>query len=368
MGSGGGYTVGRELLHHLAALRSEWKITFAILSDHPLHQQIKRDTLASNIALLEAPAGNMPRRTRATWEKQQLTRWCEHNGVHAVVQLNGMLVPGMRPPTLCHMQDPWPYRSEAWNGWKDRIIALLKRRQHRYSLANAAALGWTSDYLRQLICTYHQVSPKRSEVLYNGVADEWIARAHGELVPLDQRPLEIVTVSNVNFYKRQELVIRAMPQLIRKPGLEQLVYRIVGAVDSVELQKQLQALAASLGVGERVIFEGRVSAQRVSEVFTSARAYVLMSVCESFGIPAIEAMSFGTPVVTADCCAMPEVCGTAAELAKPDDVNATVEAISRVLLDADHAAELRRRGVERVGHFTWKTAAEKMITLLEAIA
>lgn len=367
MGSGGGFTVGRELLHHLAALRPDWKFTFAIIAAHPLHQQIKQDALPTNIEVLEAPANATAHRERSAWEKSELTRWAETHGVSAVVQLNGMLVPGMKPPTLCHMQDPWPYRPQAWSGLRSRMVAFLKRRQHRNSLEHAAAFGWTSDYLRQLICTHHGIWPTRSQTLYNGVAQEWIDRVRGELKPLDARPMEIVTVSNVNFYKRQSLIIRTLPLLVAKPGLSELHYRIVGAIDSPNLQQELEALAQSLGVGARVIFEGRVSNQRIADAFTSARAFVLMSVCESFGIPAVEAMSFGTPVVTADCCAMPEVCGDAAELATPDDVQSTADAIARVLLDRAHAEQLRRRGIERVGHFTWDSVAEKMATMLSQI-
>lgn len=368
MGSGGGFTVGREVLRHLAIVRPQWRITCAIIAGHPLHEQMKQAQLPANCALVESPPSTRNRAERLRWEKSDLARWTDQNRVAAVVQLNGMLVPTMKPPTLCHMQDPWPYRSEAWGGFRDRIVALLKRREHRYALKHARCFGWTSAYLRDLICGHHKIWPESSEVLYNGVPTNWIERSRAGLPDWFSRRNEIVTISNVNLYKRQSLVIEAMPLLIKRPGLEDLTYRIVGAADSQEFEDELKDLAKRLGVGDRVIFEGRVSDERVKEVFAGARAYVLMSVCESFGIPAIEAMSFGTPVITADCCAMPEVCGDAAELSPPDDAPALAERIAKVLLDPQRVEELRRRGVERVAKFSWTRVAEKMASLLERAA
>ena len=161
-------------------------------------------------------------------------------------------------------------------------------------------------------------------------------------------------------------MIRAMPALIRQPGLQKLTYRIAGEC-SDSYRRELNNLAEALGVADRVIIEGRVSDQRVVELLSEARCFVLMSVCESFGIPAIEAMSFGTPVVTSDCCAMPEVCGDAAVLVPVDDLNALTHHLSQALTDAKHAEELRRRGVVRIEQFAWKAAATRLAAVLDEL-
>lgn len=365
MGSGGGFTVGREILRNLAITRPDWRISCALISAHPLHEQLKQVCLPSNAQLLWAPSILSNRAHRQHWERTELTRWSEQQHVDGVIQLNGMLIASMRPPTLCHMQDPWPYRAQAWVTLRDRIVAALKRREHRYALKHARCFGWTSAYLRDLICQHHGIWPKSSEVLYNGVPREWIERAQRELPDWNSRPNEILTVSNVNLYKRQSLVIRAMPQLLKLSGLQDLIYRIVGEPESPRVHGMLIDLARRCGVSNHVIFEGRVSDDRVKECFARAKCYVLMSVCESFGIPAIEAMSFGTPVVTADCCAMPEVCGDAALLAAVDDVNELVKQISRVLLNPQCAQDLRQRGSKRVEQYNWINTAQAMVRLLE---
>ncbi len=118
---------------------------------------------------------------------------------------------------------------------------------------------------------------------------------------------------------------------------------------------------------DHVIFDGRVSDDRVTELLSTSRAFVLMSVCESFGIPAIEAMSLGTPVVTSDCCAMPEICADAADLSPVDNVDALAQNLARALTDPHHANQLRQRGAERVQHFAWSNTANKMAHILDEI-
>jgi glycosyltransferase involved in cell wall biosynthesis len=370
IGSGGGYTVGRELLRHIALARPHWTVTMAVIGGHPLHEQLRTESLPPNARLHWAPPATVGRAARARYEDTGLVPWAHANGVHVVLQLNGMVIPRMRLPTLAHFQDPWPYRREAWRGWRDRAVALLKRRQHARALREAACAGFTSGYLRDLICGHwRHIRPRRTEVFYNGLPPESEARAADAVAADDwtARPMEIVSVSNVNVYKRQELVIRALPELIRRPGLGELRYRIAGHCEPA-YRAELEALARELGVADRVVFAGRIDDDEVERAFRGARAFVLMSVCESFGIPAIEAMSFGTPVVTSDCCAMPEVCGPAAELCPVDDLPALVDRLARVLSDPARADELRRRGAEQVRRFRWATTAEQMATALEEIS
>lgn len=367
IGSGGGYTVGRELLRHLAKERRNWQFTIALIAGHKLHEQIRREQLPDNCDVEWAPSSALSRLPRARYERGGLSRWVRANGVNAALHLNGMVVPSFGVPALCHHQDPWPYRPEAWNGPQDRLVALLKRRAHRRALQSADYVGWTSHYLRDLICGWLGVQPRRSAVFYNGLPDSWLPRGTSLLSNWESRPLELLSVSNVDKYKRQELVIRALPGLLKRPGLEHVMYRIVGHCPE-DYRAHLERFAGSLGVSKHVRIEGRVSDERVQELYRRAKCFVLMSVCESFGIPAIEAMSFGVPVIVSDCCAMPEVCGDAAVLSPTDDVSALVDNIAGILQLPDRATELRERGTQRVQRFSWAVTAAAMAAALGEIA
>ena len=367
IGSGGGYTVARELFRHLAMLRPDWSITLALTSGHTLHEQLKAEPgLPSNTAFLWADPSSQGRVARSRYERNSLTQWARERGVSAVLQLNGMIVPGIPAPTLSHCQDPWPYRPEAWSGLKSRFIAFLKRRENARAFRGAAALGFTSHYLQDLMTARLGITPRHSEVFYNGLPDGWIDRAAGPLPDWGSRPMEIVSVSNVGPYKRQDLVIRALPALLARPGMGDLVYRIAGHIEDAE-RHRLTALIKSLNVGRHVVIEGRVSDERVQQLLTTSRAFVLMSVCESFGIPAIEAMTFGAPVVTSDCCAMPEVCGNAAILSPVDQIAPLVDNLHRVLTDAETAQSLRVQGALRARQFRWPETAAQMARCFEQI-
>ena len=120
-------------------------------------------------------------------------------------------------------------------------------------------------------------------------------------------------------------------------------------------------------MADAVILEGRVSRERIVELFSTARCYVLMSKCESFGLPAIEAMAFGTPVIAANCCAIPEVCGKAALLCGMDDLPGLVNTIAKVVLDPFVAEEMRRAGLSTLQRYSWGKAGEQMAVALDSI-
>ena len=158
-----------------------------------------------------------------------------------------------------------------------------------------------------------------------------------------------------------------MPALLKRPGLAKLRYRIAGHCPP-EYAAHLKAVAKSLGVADAVILEGRVSRERIVELFSTARCYVLMSKCESFGLPAIEAMTFGTPVIAADCCAIPEVCGRAAQLCSMDDLPGLVNIIAKVVLDSELAEQMRLEGLNTLRRYSWANAGKQMAEALDSVA
>jgi glycosyltransferase involved in cell wall biosynthesis len=366
MGSGGGYTVGIELFRNIALARPAWKVTLAVITGNALHEETKSLALPSNCSLLWAPASTANIRTRMAYERGEFAAWARSNQVSAILQLNGMIIPGIGIPTVAHCQDPWPYRPEAWDKKADAIKAFLKRRANKQAFRQAAFVGWTSGYLKDLMCGRLGITPKNGGVIYNGIPDEWVKQAQTAVPPYAGRPMDIVTISNVAPYKQQEMVIRAMPELLKRPGLAKLKYRIAGHCPPA-YAAYLKQLAAELGVADAVVLEGRVSRERIVELFSTARCYVLMSKCESFGLPAIEAMAFGTPVIAADCCAIPEVCGKAAQLCGMDDLSGLVNTIAKVVLDSELAEQMRRAGLNTLQRYSWAKAGAQMAEALDSI-
>ena len=113
---------------------------------------------------------------------------------------------------------------------------------------------------------------------------------------------------------------------------------------------------------------GYVDDADLAGLYAGARAFVLPSHYEGFGLPCIEAMACGVPVVAADRGALPEACGGAAVLVDPDDPGAVAEAIARVATDDGLRERLRAAGLERAAGLTWDRTAAEIDTLLTGLA
>jgi glycosyltransferase involved in cell wall biosynthesis len=114
-----------------------------------------------------------------------------------------------------------------------------------------------------------------------------------------------------------------------------------------------------LGIDERVMFAGFVSDDGLPALYSLAEVFAYPSLYEGFGLPALEAMACGTPVVSSNSSSLPEVVGDAAILVAPRDVGGWKEALERLLTSAELKASLRESGLRRASRFTWETAALK---------
>jgi glycosyltransferase involved in cell wall biosynthesis len=103
---------------------------------------------------------------------------------------------------------------------------------------------------------------------------------------------------------------------------------------------------------------GYVPAATLDNLYRRARIFAFPSLDEGFGIPVLEAMAHGLPVVTSNCSALPEVAGDAALLVDPRDVEALAEALTRLANDERLQSDLTRRGLDRARKFSWTNAAE----------
>lgn len=130
----------------------------------------------------------------------------------------------------------------------------------------------------------------------------------------------------------------------------------------------LESKTKELGITDAVRFPGYVGDDDLVRLYQHATALVFPSRFEGFGLPPLEAMACGTPVVTSTGGAIPEVVGDAALLVQPRDVQQLANAIGRVLTNEKLRASLRRRGLERVQAFTWRRAALQILDLYSDVA
>ncbi len=121
----------------------------------------------------------------------------------------------------------------------------------------------------------------------------------------------------------------------------------------------------AIGLRDRVQFVGYIDEDELPLWYAAATVFVFPSIYEGFGMPPLEAMACGTPVITSNTSSLPEVVGDAGLMVAPYDIDALAGAIKNALGDADLRAELRERGFQRVRQFAWRTSAERTLAAYE---
>jgi glycosyltransferase involved in cell wall biosynthesis len=122
-----------------------------------------------------------------------------------------------------------------------------------------------------------------------------------------------------------------------------------------------------LGLRDRVLFPGFVADADLPALYSAARVLAYPSIYEGFGLPMLEAMACGTPVVTSTASCMPEVAGDAALLVPPTDVDALAAALDRALTDEALRADLIAKGRARARQFSWAKSARQLLGIYHAV-
>ncbi len=203
------------------------------------------------------------------------------------------------------------------------------------------------------------VPPDRIRVIHNGVSpafsqDPDPVRSQRTVAELGITEPFILAVGNVKPHKNLTGLLAAFEHLAGEPQLA-----IVGQARQLLTGDEAfpRALASS-SARRRVHATGRVHFTALLALYRRARLLVLPSVYEGFGLPVLEAMSCGTPVVASDRASLPEVSGDAALLTDPTDPVTMALAIQRLLDDDSLHAEMTERGLERAKQFSWQRSAE----------
>jgi len=154
-------------------------------------------------------------------------------------------------------------------------------------------------------------------------------------------------------------LIRSFFRLLDEQRLPDTYLVLAGSTEQGWMYDETFAAAESSSKHRsRLIFTGYVAEEDLPALYSGAVAFVFPSLYEGFGLPALEAMACGTPVITSNTTSLPEVAGGAAFLVNPTEPDELCEAMSTILSDHSLREELRRKGLARAAEFSWKRCAE----------
>ncbi|MSS73735.1 MAG: glycosyltransferase family 1 protein [Candidatus Latescibacteria bacterium] len=249
--------------------------------------------------------------------------------------------------------------------WKKRLllrplIPLIARR--------ADAIIAVSESARQDVLRLLHVPAEKVHVIHEGVApvfrpvEDAQARARVQ-VRYGLRGPYFMAVGSVEPRKNLVRLARAF-QKVRDEAGEGLQLLIVGGKGwrSEEIMREIRRV-----VGKAVVWAGYAPSEDLPALYGGAEALVYPSLYEGFGLPVIEAMACGAPVITSDNSSLKEVAGDAALLVDPEDVDAISGAMRRVREDENLRADLRRRGLARAAQFSWEEAARQTLKVYEQV-
>ena len=277
-------------------------------------------------------------------------------------------------PYLVTVHDVLDYMYRATNG--GGIRGALNFYSTRYVLQHAARILAVSNFTKNDVARLFGIPFNRIEVLYNAIDErfllghatdkerEFIRERYQVTYPF------ILYAGRISPHKNLVRIIEAFSalktELARENQFPDLKLIIIG--DEVSRHPDLRRTVIRGGVQNDVRFLGFVPIDVLRIFYDTAKLFVFPSLYEGFGLPPLEAMAHGTPVVTSNASSLPEVVGNAAILVNPENVFEIMRAMQRALTDQALRDKLKSRGYEQVRRFSWETSAKRLAEVYEAVA
>ncbi len=174
----------------------------------------------------------------------------------------------------------------------------------------------------------------------------------------------VLYVGNLEPRKNLPMLLRAYAECVRRGASQALV--LVGSRGWMD--DEIFATFRELNLGHRVFLPGYIPQADLPALYSAASVFVYASRYEGFGLPVLEAMACGAPVITSNISSMPEVVGDAGVLVNPDDQAELADALMHVLGDPGLRARLCHDGLERARLFSWERAAQQTLAVYERVA
>jgi glycosyltransferase involved in cell wall biosynthesis len=234
-------------------------------------------------------------------------------------------------------------------------------------------IATVSDYSKRDIAEKVGVPVEKIKVVPNGLREVNPKDPSLEIELKNRFAINEKYVLNVGgIHERKNIVklVHAFAGLVNHRGYSGkllITGNVSGAPYQRKMKKICDASVRETSMENRIVFTGYVSEQELDSLFRMAGLLIYPSLYEGFGIPILEAMKMGLPVITSNISAMPEVAGGAAYLVDPNSIEDMTSAMSEVLQNRILREEMIEKGLELVHPYTWKNVSERYLELYQEI-
>lgn len=264
--------------------------------------------------------------------------------------------------------------------YRARDRSSLRRSLHfhltRRVLRGAGRILAVSNFTKKEIEKLFGIPGSQIEVVYNAIDERFL---HGHATDADRQILAerylvtypfLLYAGRISPHKNLVRIIEAFSalraELEKENKFSDLKLIIIG--DELSKHPDLRRTVIRSGVQNDVRFMGFVPIEMLRIFYDAAKIFVFPSLYEGFGLPPLEAMAHGTPVVTSNTSSLPEVVGHAAVLVNPENVFEIMRALHRLLLDQTVREKIKQRSYDQAKKFSWESSAQKVLNIYERVA
>lgn len=253
--------------------------------------------------------------------------------------------------------------------WKTRLHPVFRRVLTR-SVRRADRVITVSRHTRRDLMADLGLPPEKIAVVYNGIDGAYRPRADKEFPPVLAERLGfsdpyLLYVGRFDPYKNVPGLIRAFAEFVRARTDNS---RLVLAGQRDPRYPQAGEIVSALGLSSRVVFLDGVEEGDLAALYGGARILILPSLYEGFGLPPLEAMACGTPVIVSDRGSLPEVVGEAGMIINPENPAEIASAIAKLWESEELRSRFRELGLARAREFSWRRAAEETLEVYRQLA
>ncbi len=259
----------------------------------------------------------------------------------------------------------------------NRKLKLFWKLKQNAAIRQADLILTVSENAKQQIIEYFKLPERRVRAISEA------ARPVFTVLPPDEEMMRVLRrysldsdqrfllyVGGISPHKNLQALVSAFHQLTSDSRFADVRLVLVGDYQNdsfFSAYSSLKNYIDQLHLGERVVFTGFIADHELAYLYNAATLMVLPSLEEGFGLPAIEAMACGTPVVSSDRGSLPEVLGEAGRFFDPLNTHMMTDALQRVLSESALRKEMRDAGLIRAQQFTWNKAAQDTLSIFDEL-